>query len=114
MSASPRFMSWWGGFFCFKISAQTQGEEAASIKKGIEAELKKITALALSKEEKQQLEDKGITLKKPTKLTLLAAALFEKGAKGDLAALKEIFVRLEPETNMQSGVVLIDDIKNSP
>ena len=91
--------------------------------------------MALSEEEKQQLVDKGITLKKPTKLTLLAAALFDaysvpeekriapsvfyadtclNGAKGDLAALKEIFARLEGETTIQNGVVLIDDIKNSP
>lgn len=68
----------------------------------------------MSEEEKRQLCDKGINLKKPTKLTLLAAALFEKGVKGDLAALKEIFSRLEPEFNTQSGVVLIDDIKNNP
>lgn len=114
MSALPRFMSWWGGFFCFRIGLQSQGRRAASIKKGIDTELKKITALALSEEERQQLVDKGIALKKPTKLTLLAAALFEKGAKGDLAALKEIFARLEGETTIQNGVVLIDDIKNSP
>ena len=79
----------------------------------IRTELKRITKLKLSEEEKSALIEKGINLKNPTKLTLLAAALFEKGAKGDLAALKEIFARLEPETNMQSGVVLIDDIKNS-
>lgn len=81
--------------------------------KGIENELKKITSLKLSESEKTFLADKGIALKNPTKLTLLAAALFEKAAKGDLAALKEIFLRLEPENKDISGVVLIDDFKNS-
>ena len=83
------------------------------MKKGIEQELKKITALKLTDEEKSTLNEKGITVKNPTKLTLLAAALFEKAAKGDLSALKEIFSRLDGENGDISGVVLIDDIKNS-
>ena len=83
------------------------------MKKGIEQELKKITALKLNDEEKSALNEKGITVKNPTKLTLLAAALFEKAAKGDLSALKELFSRLDGENRDISGVVLIDDIKNS-
>lgn len=46
-------------------------------------------------------------------MTLLAAALYEKAAKGDLSAIKEIFTRTSDEKGEISGVVLIDDIKNS-
>ena len=81
--------------------------------KDISSELKRITDLKLSEEEKNALFDKGISLKNPTKLTLLAAALYEKAAKGDLSALKEILSRLNPEGDEKGEVVLIDDIKNS-
>ncbi|MBO5852319.1 MAG: hypothetical protein J6Q74_00720 [Clostridia bacterium] len=81
--------------------------------KDIGTELKKITSLKLTEEEKTLLKDKGITFKNPTKMTLLAAALFEKAAKGDLSALKEIFLRLDGGSSGGGGVVLIDDIKNS-
>lgn len=81
--------------------------------KDISSELKKIIDLKLNDEEKNSLSDKGICLKNPTKLTLLAAALYEKAAKGDLSALKELFSRLDPEYCDTVGVVLIDDIKNS-
>ncbi len=79
----------------------------------ISSELKKITDLKLSEEEKNTLKNIGISLKNPTKLTLLAAALYEKAAKGDLSALKEVFSRLDPEFCEGGGVVLIDDIKNN-
>lgn len=88
-------------------------KEAASIKQDVSSELKKITQLKLNKEEVLELTEKGITVKNPTKLTLLAAALYDKAAKGDLPALKEIFSRLAPEFNEGEGVVLIDDIKNN-
>lgn len=80
----------------------------------ISSELKKITELKLSEEEKNSLSDKGITLKNPTKLTLLAAALYEKAVKGDLSAIKELLSRLDDELCDRVGVVLIDDIKNQP
>ena len=79
----------------------------------IRTELKRITKLKLSEEEKSALIEKGINLKNPTKLTLLAAALYEKAAKGDLSALKELISRLDEELCDSVGVVLIDDIKNS-
>lgn len=81
--------------------------------KDISSELKRITNLKLSEEEKKSLSDKGISLKNPTKLTLLAAALYEKAAKGDLSAIKELFSRLENEYCDTVGVVLIDDIKDN-
>ncbi len=79
----------------------------------IRTELKRITKLKLSEEEKNALFDKGINLKNPTKLTLLAAALYEKAAKGDLSAIKELISRLDDEFCNSVGVVLIDDIKDS-
>ena len=81
--------------------------------KDISSELKRITDLKLSEEELSSLSDKGISLKNPTKLTLLAAALYEKAAKGDLSAIKEMFSRLENECCDSVGVVLIDDIKDN-
>ena len=79
----------------------------------ISSELKRITDLKLSGEEQNALADMGINLKNPTKLTLLAAALYEKASKGDLSALKEVFSRLNPDGGEKGEVVLIDDIKNS-
>ena len=79
----------------------------------ISSELKRITDLKLSSEEQNTLADIGISIKNPTKLTLLAAALYEKAAKGDLSALKEVFSRLNPDGGEKGEVVLIDDIKNS-
>ena len=79
----------------------------------IRTELKRITKLKLSEEEKSALIEKGINLKNPTKLTLLAAALYEKAAKGDLSALKELISRLDDDFCDSVGVVLIDDIKDS-
>ena len=79
----------------------------------ISSELKRITELKLSSEEQNTLADIGISIKNPTKLTLLAAALYEKASKGDLSALKEVFSRLNPDGGEKGEVVLIDDIKNS-
>ena len=95
-------------FFIYHIMRR----EAAGIKT-LEHELKKLLSLKLDTSEKNDLESRGFRLKNPTKLTLLAAALVEKGAKGDLSAIKEIFARLEGEGKEEGGVVLIDDIKNS-
>ena len=86
--------------------------EAAGIKT-LDRELKKLLSLKLDNTEKTDLASRGFHLKNPTKMTLLAAALVEKGAKGDLSAIKEIATRLSGEVGEKSGVVLIDDIKNS-
>ena len=88
-------------------------KEAAGIKT-LETELKKILSLKLDIAEKQELSSKGFSLKNPTKMTLLAVALFEKAEKGDLSAIREIVARLEGEKEFKSGVILIDDIKNCP
>ena len=79
-------------------------------KKGIGRELSKILELRATDDEIERLVQLGIKVKKPTKLTLVAAALYEKAQKGDLSAIKEIFTRTEPETAAEGGVILIDDI----
>ena len=81
--------------------------------KKLDTELKKILSLKLDITEKEELSFKGYLVKNPSKMTLLAVALYEKAAKGDLSALKEIFSRLGGENRESGGVVLIDDIKNS-
>ena len=87
-------------------------KEAAGIKT-LDTELKKILSLKLDENEAAELRGRGFNIKSPSKMTLLAAALYEKAAKGDLSAIKEIFTRTSDEKGEISGVVLIDDIKNS-
>ncbi len=80
--------------------------------RGIEEELKSLLKLKATDKEKEQLLEKGITLKSPTKLTVLAATLYTKAAGGDLSALKEIFARLGESVGEKGGVVIIDDLKS--
>ncbi len=80
--------------------------------KSFQTELKNILAQKATDEEKTGLLEKGIHIKNPTKQTVLAAALYEKAAKGDLSSLKEIFCRIGLQTGEGGGVVLIDDIAN--
>ncbi len=75
-------------------------------------ELSALLRLKATDEEKLRLEQSGVKLKNPTKMTLLAAALYEKAAKGDLSALKEIVLRVEPIRAETGGVVFIDDIRD--
>ncbi len=77
--------------------------------KGLEDELLKLLKQKATKEEKEQLESRGITFKNPTKLTLLAAALYFKAAGGDLSAMKEIFAHTGGGA-AEGGVVIIDDL----
>lgn len=80
--------------------------------KTLDSELSALLSLKLTQEEACDLSDRGFTVKHPTKMTLLAAALIEKGLKGDLSALREIVSRLSPEERSEGGVILIDDIRN--
>jgi hypothetical protein len=77
-----------------------------------EDELSKLLKLKANDEERSRLDQMGVKVKNPTKMTLLAAALFEKAAKGDLSALKEIMLRCDTKGNAGGGVVLIDDIED--
>jgi hypothetical protein len=81
-------------------------------KQGLGAELRRLLSLRVTDEELALLKEKGLEVKNPTKLTLLAAALLEKGAKGDLSAIKEILLRTGEESREFGGVTFIDDIRN--
>lgn len=80
--------------------------------KGFEEELKQLLSLKATAEDAEKLRLMGLSVKKPTKMTLIAAALYEKAQKGDLSAIKEILGRIDPEARDIGGVILIDDIGN--
>ncbi len=68
-----------------------------------------------SDQEKANLSELGFDMKKPTKYTVIMAALYKKAAGGDLSAIKELrsIVSGGATDNLYSGVVMIvDDIKN--
>ena len=44
----------------------------------------------LPRSEVQSLKDEGFTLKRPTRETALAVAIYKKAASGDLSAIKEL------------------------
>ena len=61
--------------------------------KTLDSELSELLSLKVTNEEAADLQSRGFSVKRPTKMTLLAAALIEKGMKGDLSAMKEIASR---------------------
>ena len=75
-------------------------------------ELTKILSLKVTGEEEAELRSRGINIKRPTKLTLLAVSLFEKGLKGELSAIKEILLQTGEINREGGGVIFIDDIRN--
>lgn len=79
--------------------------------KTLDSELSELLSLKVTNEEAADLQSRGFSVKRPTKMTLLAAALIEKGMKGDLSAMKEIASRLSGEEK-GGGVIFIDDIRN--
>ena len=80
--------------------------------KSIQSELEALLSLKATEEEKHGLMEKGLNVKNPTKLTLVAAALFFKAQGGDLSAIKEIISHLKGETAEKGGVIFIDDIRS--
>lgn len=83
-------------------------------KQSLDKELEKLLCLKATEEDISELKSKGIIHKNPTKMTLLAAALYEKALKGDLSAIREIFSRISPSGEQRGGVIFIDDIRNTP
>ncbi|MBQ9770120.1 MAG: hypothetical protein IJW27_07945 [Clostridia bacterium] len=82
--------------------------------KSLADSLEAILTSAASPEEEDGLKDLGIKVRRPTKLTVVLAALYKKAAGGDLSAIKELLLRLNPEDDAdRKGVVFIDDIKNT-
>ncbi len=79
-------------------------------KKEFEKEMKKLLSKKASQEEITQLYEMGFEIKKPTRLTVLAAAIYKKAASGDLSSLKEILSFYKEQTDFGAGVILLDDI----
>lgn len=81
--------------------------------KSLEKEIEGLLSLKATDEEKAELQDRGISVKNPTKLTVLAAALYHKAAGGDLSAIKEIFSRVGEAAAEKGGVIFIDDVRSA-
>lgn len=54
----------------------------------------------------------GFCMKKPTRMTVIAAGLYKKASSGDLSAMKEL-IGLASGNKESGGVTLIDDIGSS-
>ena len=79
-------------------------------KKDFEKELKNLLSKRASEEEKALLYEMGFEIKKPTRLTILAAAVYKKAASGDLSSIKEILSFYKEGADFGTGVILLDDI----
>ena len=85
-----------------------------SEKKSLTDSLDLVLSSAATPEETENLKELGIKVRRPTKLTVVLAALYKKAAAGDLSAINELLLRLSPDDNRDGkGVVFIDDIKNT-
>ena len=79
-------------------------------KRGFEKEMKTLLSKKASEEEKSMLFEMGFEIKNPTRLTVLAAAIYRKASSGDLSSLKEILSLYKEQGSFTGGVVLLDDI----
>ena len=79
---------------------------------GLSRELQKLLRLKASAEEEKKLLEMGLDLKKPTRMTVIAAGLYKKASSGDLSAMKEL-IALTLGNKESGGVTLIDDIGSS-
>lgn len=62
-----------------------------------------------SAEEEEKLKEMGLRISRPTRMTVIAAALYKKAAGGELAAIKELLSVIGVGT-AAGGVTLVDDI----
>lgn len=91
------------------------GKEADETRKDLKTELLKMLSSPLSEPEREQLSEQGYRIAKPTKQTLILAALCKKASSGDLSAYKEIrsIVIGSGTTEPCEGVTIIDDVADS-
>ena len=61
-----------------------------------------------SAEEEEKLREMGLRISRPTRMTVIAAALYKKAAGGELAAIKELLSAVGLTSS--GGVTLVDDI----
>ncbi len=78
-------------------------------KKELSDELQKLLSTAASKEETEKLKEMDISVKNPTRMTVIAASLYKKAAGGELSAIKELLSIIGVGT-ATGGVTLVDDI----
>ncbi len=67
----------------------------------------------LSSGEADALKAEGFNIKKPTRMTVIMAALYKRAASGDLSAIKEIRSILSGgvSENGEGRVTIIDDLR---
>ncbi|MBR6742966.1 MAG: hypothetical protein IKL94_00545 [Clostridia bacterium] len=78
--------------------------------KSFKEELGRLLCLSASNQEAENLKELGITIKNPTRMTVLAAALYKKATSGDLSSLKEIINVMGENKETTERVILLDDI----
>lgn len=79
-------------------------------KKELKAELLRLLSQKASREEEQRLGDMEITVKNPTRMTVIAASLYKKASGGELSAIKELLSLIGATESASGGVTLVDDI----
>lgn len=81
-------------------------------KKELSEELQSLLCMSASKEEAEKLIEMNINIKKPTRMTVIAASLYKKAAGGELSAIKELLSIIGVGTAV-GGVTLVEDIGKS-
>ena len=98
-------------FFVYTyVHRNEEGQGKMKKEKSFKEELMLLLSSPASEQEKETLKDLSISLKKPTRMTVLAAAIYKKAASGDLSSLKEIISTLGEEKSGTERVILLDDI----
>ena len=87
-----------------------------SEKKSLTDSLDLILSSAATPEETENLKELGIKVRRPTKLTVVLAALYKKAAAGDLSAIKElrsiVSEKIEDKPIGAKAVMIVDDIRD--
>ncbi len=78
-------------------------------KASLSSEAQRLLRQGASDQEKQRLMSAGFNIKRPTRMTMVAFAIYEKAVKGDLSAIKELLSHTGEGTG-EGGIVFIDDI----
>ena len=78
--------------------------------KTFKTELTKLLSSPVSEEERDALLKLSVNFKNPTKMTMLAVAIYKKASGGDLSSLKEILNALGDTAGANERVILLDDI----
>ncbi len=86
------------------------GDDGLKKKKDFSEELKQVLALPASEDEITRLSDMKITVKNPTRMTVIAASIYKKAAGGELSAIKELLSVIGVGCDKTGGVTLVDDI----